>query len=123
MELLYNSYMQKQYCMWLSIIVASPTVILDVPLCDALSLRNDDVVVAVASQVYIPDSSLPNESTTMVLVKLIMLFITGCAVLVIINPEGPVHSVTTVTGIFTTGLSSTMQDIVTADPTGRMIPG
>ena len=53
-----------------------------------------------------------------------MLPIIGCAVLVVINPAGPVHTVVTVTGISTSGLNSTVQVIVTADPIGRMmIPG
>ena len=39
--------------------------------------------------------------------------------LVVINPAGPVHTVVTVTGISTAGLNSTVQVIVTADPTGR----
>ena len=45
---------------------------------------------------------------------------TGCVVLVVINPAGPVHSVTTVTGISTTGHNSTAQVTLTADPTGRI---
>ena len=49
-------------------IVASPTVIMAVPLREALSLRNGDVVVAVAVQVYSPDSFLPKEPTATVLV-------------------------------------------------------
>ena len=51
-----------------------------------------------------------------------MLPIIDCAVLVVINPAGPVHSVIIVTGIFTTGLSSTVQVIVITDPTGLIIP-
>ena len=44
--------------------------------------------------------------------------------LVVINPSGPVHFVVTVTGISDTSeLNSTVQVIVTVDPTGRMIPG
>ena len=49
-----------------------------------------------------------------------MLSTTGCAVLDVINPAGPVHTVVTVTGISTTGLNSTVQVIETADPTGRI---
>jgi hypothetical protein len=41
-------------------------------------------------------------------------------VLVVINPAGPVHSVTTVTAISTIGLNSTAQVTVVADPTGRI---
>ena len=47
-----------------------------------------------------------------------MLPITGCAVLVFINPFGPVHTVLTVTGTSTAGLNSTVQVRVTSDPTG-----
>ena len=47
-----------------------------------------------------------------------MLSPSGCAMLVIMNPAGPVHSVVTVTGISTTEPSSTVQVTVTADPTG-----
>ena len=43
--------------------------------------------------------------------------VTGCAVLLIINPTGPVHSVVTVTGTSTNGLSSTVQIRVMEDPT------
>ena len=42
---------------------------------------------------------------------------TCCAVLVVINPSGPLHSVITVTGTFTSGLSSTVQVRVMEDPT------
>ena len=51
---------------------------------------------------------------------LVVLPITGCAVLVVINPAGPVHIVVTVTGTSTAGLNSTVQIRVTADPIGRM---
>ena len=50
-----------------------------------------------------------------------MLPITGCAVVVVINPAGPVHTVVTVTGTSTVGLNSTLQVRVTADPTA-MVP-
>lgn len=40
--------------------------------------------------------------------------------LVVIKPAGPVHTVTTVTGISTIGLNSTAQVTVTSDPTGRI---
>ena len=50
-----------------------------------------------------------------------MLPITGCAVLVVINPAGPVHTVFTVTGISTDGLNSTVQVRVTEPPT-TMVP-
>ena len=46
--------------------------------------------------------------------------ITGCAVLVVINPAGPVTTVFSVSDIPSTGLNSTMQVRVTLDPTGRM---
>ena len=38
-----------------------------------------------------------------------MLPITGCAVLLVLNPVGPVHTVFTVTGMSTAGLNSTVQ--------------
>ena len=49
-----------------------------------------------------------------------MLPITGCAVLVDMNPSGPVNTVLTVTGISTAGLNSTAQVRVTSDPKGGM---
>ena len=49
-----------------------------------------------------------------------MLPITGCAVVVVINPAGPVHTVVTVTGTSTAGSKSTAQLRLTSDPTGRM---
>ena len=56
------------------------------------------------------------------LVYMVVPLTTGCEVLVVINPAGPVHSVFIVTGTSTAGLSSscTVQDRVTGDPTGRM---
>ena len=45
-----------------------------------------------------------------------MLPITGCAVVVVINPAGPVHTVFTVTGTSTDGLNSTVQVRVTELP-------
>ena len=50
-----------------------------------------------------------------------MLLITGCDVIVFINPAGPVHTVVTVTGTSTEGLNSTVQVRVTADP-AAMVP-
>ena len=41
---------------------------------------------------------------------------TGCAVVVFLNPAGPVHTVFTVTGTSTAGLNTTVQVRVTADP-------
>ena len=49
-----------------------------------------------------------------------MLPITGCAVVVVINPAGVVHTVVTVTETFTAGLNITVQVRVTSDPTGRI---
>ena len=53
-----------------------------------------------------------------------MLPITGCAVLVVINPAGPVHTVVTVTGrsTSTAELNTTVQIMirVTVDLIGRM---
>ena len=49
-----------------------------------------------------------------------MLPITGCAVLVVINPSGPVHIVFNINDIPSTRLNSTEQVRVTLDPTGRM---
>ena len=46
--------------------------------------------------------------------------IASCAVLVVLNPSGPVHTVFTVTGTSTAGLNSTVQFRVTLDPTGQM---
>jgi hypothetical protein len=40
--------------------------------------------------------------------------------LLFLNPAGPVHNVVTVTGIFTSVLSSTVQAIVTSDAVGRI---
>ena len=51
---------------------------------------------------------------------MVVLPITGCAVLVVINPSGPVHNVFTVTEIFSTGLNSTIQVRLTVDPIGLM---
>ena len=48
-----------------------------------------------------------------------LLPITGCAVLVIITPPGPVHTVFTVTGTSTNGLNSTVQVRVMVESTGR----
>ena len=45
-----------------------------------------------------------------------MLPTTGCAVLIIINPSGPLHSVVTVTGISTDGLNTTVQVRIMVDP-------
>ena len=47
--------------------VVLPTVTLATPLLETLFLRNVDVVVTVAVQVYTPDSFLPNELLTTVL--------------------------------------------------------
>ena len=49
-----------------------------------------------------------------------MLPITDCAVAVVINPAGPVHTVVTVTETSTAGLNITVQVRVTADSTGRI---
>ena len=46
-----------------------------------------------------------------------MLPLTGCAVLVVINPAGPVHPVFKVTETSTAGLNSTVQVRMTSDPT------
>ena len=46
--------------------------------------------------------------------------ITGCAVLVRMNPSGVFNAVLTVTGISTTGLNSTAQVRVTSAPKGVM---
>ena len=43
----------------------------------------------------------------------------ACAVLVVLNPAGPVHTVFTVTGTSTAGLNSTVQVRVTLDPIGK----
>ena len=47
-----------------------------------------------------------------------MLPITGCAVLVVMDPSGLVNTVFTVTGASTAGLNSTVQVRVTVDPKG-----
>ena len=49
-----------------------------------------------------------------------MLPITGCAVVVFINPAGPVHTVVTVTGTSTAGLNITMQVRVTSEGAGQI---
>ena len=49
-----------------------------------------------------------------------MLPITGCAVVVFINPAGPVHTVVTVTGTSTAGSKSTVQVRVTSEGTGQI---
>ena len=46
--------------------------------------------------------------------------ITGCAVLVRMNPSSVVNTVLTVTGTSTAGLNSTAQVRVTSDPKGGM---
>ena len=56
-----------------------------------------------------------------VLVYVVMLPITGCAVTVVINPAGPVHTVFTVTGTSTAGSNSTVQVRVTLDPTAMVL--
>ena len=43
----------------------------------------------------------------------------ACAVLVVLNPAGPVHTMFTVTGTSTAGLNSTVQVRVTLDPIGK----
>ena len=48
---------------------------------------------------------------------MVVLPMTGCAVLVVINPSGPLHSVVTVTGTSTSGLSFTVQVRVIEDST------
>ena len=51
----------------------------------------------------------------------VVLPIAGSALFAVINPAGPVHTVLTVTGTSTNGLSTTMQVRVTvANPTGRI---
>ena len=50
-----------------------------------------------------------------------MLPITGCAVVVLINPSGPVHTVFTVTETFTAELNTTVQVRVTVDPTAIVL--
>lgn len=45
-----------------------------------------------------------------------MLPLTGCAVLVIVNPAGPVHMVATFTATFNSGFNFTVQIRVIADP-------
>lgn len=46
--------------------------------------------------------------------------ITGCAVSVVLNPAGPLHTVFTVTGTSIASLNSMVQVKVTAVPIGRM---
>ena len=55
------------------------------------------------------------------MIVLVVLPITGCDVIVYINPAGPVHTEVTVTGTSTAGLNSTVQVRVTAVPTA-MVP-
>ena len=43
-----------------------------------------------------------------------------CAVWVMMEPSGVVHTVFTVTGTFIAGLNMTVQVRVTSDPTGQM---
>ena len=53
---------------------------------------------------------------------MVLLPTAGCSVLVLlvtIIPDGPIHSVVTVTRISTVVLNSTLQVILAADPTGR----
>ena len=52
---------------------------------------------------------------------MVVLPITGCAVVVVINPTGPVHTVFTVTGTPTAGLNSRVHVRVTADPTAMVL--
>ena len=44
----------------------------------------------------------------------------ACAVLVVLNPAGPVHTVFTATGASTDELNSTVQVRVTSDPIGQV---
>ena len=67
-----------------------------------------------APQVYIPELLLLNE----LIMNVVMLPITGCAVPVVTNPSGLVNAVFTVTGTSTAGLNSTAQVRVTSDPKG-----
>jgi hypothetical protein len=55
-----------------------------------------------------------------------VLSIVGGAILVVVNPAGPVHKMDTTTGTFTAGINSTLQvkfceDPATISPTGRII--
>ena len=101
--------------------VALPTVILAVPVAVALLRRNvlGDVALILVLQEYSPNCSLPNELITAVLIhtvrfRIIVLF--GR----IVTPYGPLHTVFTVNGTSTAGLSSTVQVRVILDPIGRM---
>ena len=55
------------------------------------------------------------------MIVLVVLPITGCDVIVFINPADPVHTEVTVTETSTAGLNSTVQVRVTADP-AAMVP-
>ena len=53
------------------------------------------------------------------MIKLLPILLTGCVVLVIVNPAGSISTVFTVIGTSTTGLNSTVQVRVTSsDPKG-----
>ena len=51
---------------------------------------------------------------------MVLLPITGCAVVVVINPAGPVHTVVTVTGTSPAGFNITMQVRVTSEGAGQI---
>ena len=51
---------------------------------------------------------------------MVLLPITVCAVVVVINPAGPVHTVVTVTGTSTAGLNITVQVRVTSEGAGQI---
>ena len=80
---------------------------------------------AVAVQEYSPDSSLPNEwiTTIILILNFVWVLISDCVLFIVMNPDGPVHSAFTVTDseAFTTNLgNSTIQVRLTSDPIGQM---
>ena len=95
-----------------------PIVMLSIPVTPPLIIKEFDSTLAM--QVYSPDWFLPNDLTTAVLVYVVAFSITELVTGMIATPAGPDTRAVTVTGTSTSGLKSTVQVRVTADPTGRM---
>ena len=93
--------------------LASPsplTVIVLTPNTLSLSLKNGDVELTVAVQMYSPESLVPTELSVAVLVYVVAVILVATEV-VVVNcvPEGPLHTVFTVTAMSTASLNSTEQ--------------
>ena len=99
-----------------------PTITTYVPETSSLSARNGDIELIAAVQVYSPESLVSTELIVAVLMEVVAVILVATEVEVVNSvPGGPLHTVFTVTAMYTASLNSMEQVRVREEPV-KIVP-